>query len=361
MADFAPPPCRRLSEEELTARAGLRDMLPAGAAVHECVRRDAQRGGVLLVPNYVAPTEAALLGHAAQELLVRRAEILGRAGRRAPREYNSKTLPLAQLRAGPHIIQQFGRLPGSTRVGRAASVPGEFVQVARTGNRSAGLNMHHDRNRAPTRLLTALLYLGERAEPGGHTIFPLFDAPAARASSSPAVAASSASSSAAASSSSAAAAAAAEEEGALALSSLRRLVRPHLHQLERDNSQALIFADGREGAFGGAVQRLCAAVVRAEQTGAPPPCLAVPPTPGTAAIFYHWRETRTGLAPEWSNFHVGCPSLGLPSRPKLALQSFRLNHSLPVGPSSGSSRGVRTSRGGGDWAGRHRASGRAKW
>ena len=96
---FAPPPCRRLSEEELTWRAGLRDMLPVGAAVHECVRRDAQRGGVLLVPNYVAPTEAAQMGHAAQELLV---QPPGRAGGRAPREYNSKTLPLAQLHGQPN-------------------------------------------------------------------------------------------------------------------------------------------------------------------------------------------------------------------------------------------------------------------
>jgi len=230
MADFAPPPCRRLSEEELTARAGLRDMLPAGAAVHECVRRDAQRGGVLLVPNYVAPTEAALLGHAAQELLVRRAEPPGRAGRRAPREYNSKTLPLAQLRAGPHIIQQFGRLPGSTRVGRAASVPGEFVQVARTGNRSAGLNMHHDRNRAPTRLLTALLYLGERAEPGGHTIFPLFDAPAARASSSPAVAASSAAASSSSSASASAAAPPSPSASAAAAAAAASLCPPRGHR-----------------------------------------------------------------------------------------------------------------------------------
>ena len=79
-----------------------------------------------------------------------------------------------------------------------------------------------------------------------------------------------------------------------------------------------------------AAELLCEATLKAAQEGKAPPVLAVPPTPGSAAVFWQYAR-RSGLAdaplvPEWTNWHIACAAHG--ERPKLAFQSFRVNMTL---------------------------------
>ena len=79
-----------------------------------------------------------------------------------------------------------------------------------------------------------------------------------------------------------------------------------------------------------AAELLCKATLKAAQEGNAPPVLAVPPTPGSAAVFWQYgRESGSAdapLVPEWTNWHIACSAYG--ERPKLAFQSFRVNMTL---------------------------------
>ena len=253
------------------------------------------------------------------------------------------------------VAQRLSRLPGRSppafhgEVCRAC----EVVQLTVSRNRSH-VNAHHDRNleglarRLPElaaaaaavrlsrskvheRFVTALIYLGHaRVRRGGHTLFPLFDAPPTPSASTAGpeqslMAASSA--------------AAAEAEGRRALAAMRAALARR-SPTDRHSTERRVLRDPE---VGGAIRSLCDATWRAEEAGVPPPCLAMPPTPGTAVLYWHWTygqasasagATAEGPAmgggvgdswvPEWSNFHVACPSLD-DARPKFALQSFRVN------------------------------------
>lgn len=199
-----------------------------------------------------------------------------------------------------------------------------FSPSDRVGRLGAVFAMHHDRNAGVNRFATAITYLGDPSEPpapaaGGHTIFPLLDAPRPSATmprpSDTVFAVSDA-------------AARDMDKGATARAVLRRLVAKAARRGAKKDGHARRHWSSAEARS--ALRTLCELTVAAEVAARPPPCLAIRPTPGTAVVLWNWAagdmrvaaatEGSTRLVPDWSTVHFGCPAL---QRVKLTVQSFR--------------------------------------
>jgi hypothetical protein len=233
----------------------------------------------------------------------------------------------------PRLLSGHGwaccKLVRDTRRRFATTRGWETIQVASTGSRSNF--MHHDRNKVTTRYFTALVYLGRAQVVGGHTIFPMIGAArkgtqgkAARGKGN----------------------ATTWSDSVL---SARNLLRKRIQQ---QGTRSMVLDDPETVRATGV---LCAAVAHADTIGETPPVLAVPPTPGSAALFWNFGEEQgrplhtprrrplvaTGqgyglgaphrahqqptqqrpyLPDEVSNFHIPCGAI---KGTKLAMQSFR--------------------------------------
>lgn len=312
--------------------------LPADAMVHECVARSESHGGLLVVPNFLRDDELSLFTRLLDHQLP--------AQQVTPHQYAAKdvvvtldgcfgdrVLPVQDVALCRQVVQRLQRIPGLSpdrmsllwglsganasaasaeaskqfkRAGVAEDTAaaffgargggaggGERLQLTRTGNKSI-LNAHHDLFPLANRYVTVLVYLGKQRTSGGHTLFPLH----ALSGHAPA-----------------------QRDGERARESIARRITERADPPIRRGQVAYLppFRD-----TSGEMRTLCEAARQADETAGTPPCLAVPPLPGAAAIFWHWgRREIDGEAravPEMSNFHVACPAHG---PMKMAMQSFR--------------------------------------
>ena len=296
---------RHLCPSASASLAGLPHL--SGHAAHVCVPHDGTHGGLAIMPRFLSGAETKEL----TQLVERR---FGLPAKRL--SYNSsfesisiKPSWLSQSVFGgwssrlPHIGARLRAFPGQSSALKRRPQH-ELLQIAVTGQRSTRArkaSVHHDRNMGQHRVLTVLGYLGRQRPEGAHTLFPLFDV----AGLGPR--------------------------------------EPHVHAALRLIRRAIASAPPREDSndnrihFTPAAELLCEATLKAAQEAKAPPVLAVPPTPGSAAIFWQYARGPGPNAPpipEWTNWHIACAAHG--ERPKLAFQSFRVNMTLarPLAPPS---------------------------
>lgn len=276
--------------------------LGGATSVHVCVPHDGSRGGLIVVPKFLSTDETLVMTAAIEDKVNSNSTATyRRSWLNLPVGNNDRAaIKMAELpKLGSRLISFPGKCYAARNLGSSRRpIVAEQVQVAVTRHR-VDVNVHHDRNLGQHRVLTVLGYVGTRQATGGHTIFPLFDVPSGSGGSGHPT----------------------SGRVRAALDEIRAAIR---RVPRRENSN-----DGR--AFMGlkGVQTLCEATHHAALAGRAPPCLAVPPTPGSAAIFYQRATGEDGQLwgrPEWSNFHIACPVYG--DVPKLAYQSFRENISL---------------------------------
>lgn len=277
-------------EEWLSALCPLSPAMAAGLPfvqgdVHVCVNRNATHGGLFIAPRFLSSVETLHF----TERLERNFGLINRGlADSRPIWYNSTNVRVPTRRtkgwSGPQTLAAVGdrlsafpgSVPGSRRGRR------ETIQVAVTGGRGTKprLGVHHDRNLGQHRVLTVLGYLGRSTPLGAHTIFPLFDAPMTAGRS---------------------AQTRAHPWDPLAEAALQK-IRATIRSTPPHERSML----GRNHVLP-EVQVLCDATLRAARAGVAPPCLAVPPVPGSAAIFWHYGDGGGGsMVPEWSNFHIAC-------------------------------------------------------
>ena len=244
--------------------------LPPGAAVRVCEQRQGEHAGVILIENFLTQAEVASLQrqlrHQAREDM--RTETMNSA--------HDKPSLLLEAR-----LSAFTSVPHVDNDGCIG-----FLQVHDWENQSTS-ELHLDMDlyeRTPVPWLSALFYL-EEPESGGHTIFPLLAVPGAK-----------------------------DSDGRS--EKLREAVHHELAQRGR------FPLNNREERWGGnwksnATERMCQDLKDADASGRWYKHFGVPPTPGSALLFWHVLADGTTL--DRMAFHTGC---GFQGR-KVFLQSFR--------------------------------------
>lgn len=217
------------------------------------------------------------------------------------------------------------RLSNAVAPAGARSRSHEVLQMAATGlpvgdQRYKRYSLHHDRLTAisdtgyrfgPHRVLTLLTYLGERKAAGGHTIFPLFDPPGARPPGRRG----------------------GSSEGHAVLQAIRARLERLIRAFPTSNGRSGL-TTAQDPEIGVLARKLCDATYEAAVARRAPPCLAVPPTPGSSALFFQRTAPRDGQ-PRLANNSINTATMYQEGIPEELKREYGSTKSIAEASASG--------------------------